>query len=251
MRLASRALAVLMVVALILGVVAGCDWGEGDSFNTSGGVTMNISGTYQGQKADGRIVDGRPITKLVLLQSGNTLQVYDSNNAYYEGSVGSPNAIVQTTTGVIPAGTDMVQTHVSFAGTDVNGTEVQFVGTVRAVSVTDIEGTRTETTDSSASGSETETTSTSAGSTNTYLTIGEEGEGFFSQETGETGTGTSTTTTDGTGTETTTTYTDEYTITGANTAFVLEGNWVESSGAVSDVSGISSDGSGTVTTTSN
>lgn len=138
-------------------VSTSCDWsgGSSDDFNTSGGSTsVNISGFYSGVQNSGLAVSrtsGGAITSLTVQQSGNTLNVTDSNGQNYKGNVGSPLTLASPDDlGLIPTGAQLASFQVSWAGTDgVAQRDVSFSGVISVVSINSIQGesevtTRTE-----------------------------------------------------------------------------------------------------------
>lgn len=241
----------------------GCDWSsQGTSLNTSqgAGVNINFSGVYEGAidgKAVAKTTRGT-ISRLVIQQTGNRVDVTDSQGSHYEGSVGSPGVVSDPNTdGSYPAGAELVQSQISFSGRDeVAQRDIEFVGIIHAVSVKDVTGTTsTETTGggttnaSSSSSSDiqegkvtTVIKNTDTTTTIEELIVGVLGVPGFYQKT------TTTTTTDNqtgqelsrtvkteninvnsesstTGSSTTTTTT--YEITEANSQYRLEGTWIE------------------------
>ena len=250
------ALAAMAGVSLLLGT--GCDWSSGgSSLNTSQGAGLNInfSGVYNGN-ISGRAVDrtsAGTIARLTIRQTGNRVEVIDSQGSRYEGSVGSPG-IVSTAGagGSFPAGAELVQAQISWAGKDgVAQRDVEFVGIIHAVSVEDI-NSRTETkvisddseqTSSSSDARENKQTFTANDGTNTtittILTIGVPGDPFYRQDittvvinntTGQEISRTVTRNSDNTRTKTnnsTVETTKTYTLSEANVQYRLEGTWIE------------------------
>lgn len=159
----------LLGVGLVVGT--GCDWSSGgDSLNTSqgAGVNINFSGVYNGN-ISGRAVDrtsAGAIASLTIRQSGNRVEVTDSQGSHYAGSVGSPGVVSTAgSEGTYPSGAQLVQAQISWAGKDgVAQRDVEFVGVIHAVTVDDIKGSqqvKTSTaTDSSSSSSGSAATST-------------------------------------------------------------------------------------------
>lgn len=241
----------------------GCDWSsQGTSLNTSqgAGVNINFSGVYEGA-IDGKAVaktSKGTISRLVIQQTGNRLEVTDSQGSRYEGSVGSPGLVADPRTdGTYPPGAELVQSQISFSGRDgVAQRDIEFVGIIHAVAVKDVRGTTT--TETTGGGTTNASSSTSSdvqegkittvvnnGETTTTieeLTVGVPGVPGFYQKT------TTTITTDNktgqeisrtvktenievesdsatTGSSTTTTTT--YEITEANSQYRLEGTWIE------------------------
>ena len=127
----------------------GCDWsGGGDGgFNTSrAGLDVNISGVYKGTLSGGKAVSntsGAPISNFVFQQSGNVIEVTDSNGQMYRGNVGAPGAVF-TGTGTIPSGALLASYQISFSGKDgVAAKDIEFTGIIHAVAIIDIEGDET------------------------------------------------------------------------------------------------------------
>ncbi len=218
------------LVALSFAVFQGCDWEDtgSESFNTSqgAGATINFSGYYRPRS--GAFLMDSNLTHFVMTQVGNSLEVFDSNNSHYTGSVGSPGVQAQplVATGFLP-GAVMLQAQVSFAGVNqFTGADMTFVGIVRVVAVSDVQsvGTAADT-----------SYSTSVDFTPVTNTIGTS----TSIESIETSAYTSN--------ETFTT-TSTYAITEENSQYVLEGNWIEA-GAVTGIAAIAPSAASTFTTT--
>ena len=209
-------MASVVMGASLLAVFTACDdqWEEGGDFNTSqgAGVNVNFSGVYR--RWDGSVLipeqprtsselvpegeDGEAaITRLIITQIGNTIEVRDDYNKLYSGYVGSPG-VMASSGGSYPAGATLLQAQISFS----NNKNVDFVGTIRAVSATEILAT-------TGSVSHVEGTSTNI----TVTPIDPLGEVVVVIDTSS---GSST----GTGTD------HDYRITEANTRYVLEGNWI-------------------------
>ncbi len=265
------------VTALVL--AAGCEWtsDDTDGFNTSqgAGITANYSGVYDGVLAGGRAVSTSSqgtITRFVINQTGNELDVTDNLGNRYKGRVGSPGVVsdVSDATGGYPAGATVVESQMSWEG---NG--VEFIGIVHVVTVNDVQGTtsnntvidnNTSTSTDTVTDDETVTrTETRNNGTNTVvtttLTIGSPGDPFYQEtvttvtydnETGReldrevTRTGTDTRTSTDTD-NTTTTTTSTFTLTEANSQYRLEGTWIES-GLTAAVDALSAGGIVVVTT---
>lgn len=265
----------------------GCDWSSsGTSLNTSqgAGVNINFSGVYDGNQKGGKAVGSTSrgnITRLVLSQSGNRVEVVDNQGSRYEGTVGAPGVVARPdSSGAYPVGAELVQAQISFSGKDeVAQRNIQFVGIIHAVAVEDVKGTVT--TKTSGSGSTNVSSSTKSDikegkttrvindgvntTTIEELIVGIPGvEGFFQKtttttttknETGETLSRTvkneriqSNTKSNETGS--TTVSTTKFTITEANTQYRLEGNWIEEGGKASGVDALSPGTAGVITTTS-
>jgi hypothetical protein len=188
------------VVGVILWLGAGCDWSSsGGSFNTSkgAGININFSGVYYGN-INGRAVDrtsAGTISHLTIRQTGNRVEVIDSQGSRYEGSIGAPDVVAEPrSTGDFPPGAELVQAQISWTGKDgVAQKDVEFVGVIHAVSVEDVKSkseTRVVTDNQSVSRS----TSRSEGRTETFVvnngtnttiteitTVNTPGDPFYSQ----------------------------------------------------------------------
>lgn len=281
----------LLNVLLALGVtaIAGCDWSsQGTSLNTSqgAGVNINFSGVYNGTFGGGlavRRTSKGNITRLVINQAGNRVEVVDNQGSRYEGTVGSPGAIANAdATGAFPAGAEIVQSQISFAGKDeVAQKDIEFVGIIHVVTVTDIKGTTDTKTDTDTDNTTTTDTENDTYTYNQTVTITSNvidgqvitvtdraydpgGNLVYEaitettiEPSGDTTTITRviTDTRNETSTETdnstrTVTSTTTYNITEANSQYRLEGTWIEKdSPIVSDVDALSPGGAGSVTTT--
>lgn len=203
MRRFALPLSVLGLTA-ILGLMVGCEWDSGGEFNTSqgAGANVNFSGVYTARSGD--LVEGRGVNRLLITQTGNSIQVQDESGAVYEGNIGSPGVVANG--GVsYPIGATMLQSQISFSG---NG--VQFVGVIRAVAADEVFGFSESSSESSTNATELIITEDDGDEEFTVISGSSEGEStssFYS-----------------------------YTITEANTQYVLEGNWMEG-GAVWPVDG--------------
>lgn len=158
-----RLRSVIFTGALLCTAVAfwGCEWsgGSGSGFNTSrAGLTMNLSGVYTGTLSGGKAVaqtSGAPITRFVIQQTGNNLQVTDSNGQTYSGVNGAPGAIAGPDDVTIPAGVALAVFQLSWRGKDgVAAKDIEFTGVIDVVTVEDVVG---ETTDRNTSSSVTTT----------------------------------------------------------------------------------------------
>lgn len=258
----------VVAVALSLAVGAGCEWSgpESDSVNTSqgAGVDINYSGVYDGNLSGGKAVSGSTlgtITRFVVSQSGNELDVTDNLGNRYKGRVGSPGTVSNPdpTTGSYPSGATVVQSQMSWEG---NG--VEFVGVVHLVTVDDVRGnsssdnrssTDTSTDNQSVTRTETRTTATNT-IVETVVTIGTPADPFYQQTTTtvtyDTATGREldrTVTKVGTDTRTTSNNSfTTFTLTEQNSNVRLEGTWIESGFGTSSVDALSPGGIATVTT---
>jgi hypothetical protein len=248
-------------VAGAIGIVTGCEWESADSFNTSRGAggEINFSGLYT--EYSHAVVSGTGVSRLLITQTGNRIEVLDNGNNYYRGTVGSPGVVATPdATGTYRAGANMLQAQVSFEGGD-----VQFVGVVHAIAVTDIKSdtltyttTRNKTETTTDTDTETESESTSHDATTstvmdpatglppgpaTVTTVTVDDTESTSDTDGETETQTDT--------ETDTrnkshVETEQFVIDESNTMYVLLGNWIQG-GVVHDVNAISHAANGTFT----
>lgn len=246
----------LLGVGLVVGT--GCDWSSGgDSINTSqgAGVNINFSGVYNGN-ISGRAVErtsAGAIASLTIRQSGNRVEVTDSQGSRYAGSVGSPGVVSTAgSEGTYPSGAQLVQAQISWSGKDgVAQREVEFVGVIHAVTVDDIKGkqeVKTSTaTDSSSSSSgsaatstRTETVNNGPTSTSTKTEIfGTPGSPYYEEiitvtvsnnTTGEVISQTTTKNSDNSkakNNEVITQTINTYVMTEANIQYRLEGTWIE------------------------
>ncbi|MCS6771491.1 MAG: hypothetical protein NZ740_05635 [Kiritimatiellae bacterium] len=269
--------AALTGLGLFLG--SGCDWSSnGPSLNTSqgAGININFSGVYYGN-INGRAVDrtsAGTISHLTIRQSGNRVEVIDSQGSRYEGTVGAPGLVARPRgDGRFPPGAELVQAQISWRGKDgVAQKDVEFVGIIHAVAVEDVQS-KTESriiTDESQSERSredvqetTETRTENNGQTTTITeitTVGTPTSPFYQQtvivtvidnRTGRvlsrnvrTTGNSSRTRTDQRVVETVSTYT----LTEANVQYRLEGTWIEkNSPIVSRVDAISRGAFGIVT----
>lgn len=267
----------LVGVGLVLG--AGCDWSSGgDSLNTSqgAGVNINFSGVYNGN-ISGRAVDrtsAGTISHLTIRQSGNRVEVTDSQGSRYSGSVGAPGVVSQPTgDGGYPPGAELVQSQISWAGKDgVAQREVEFVGIIHAVTVDDIKGSQevktstandSSSSSSSAGGTKTTTETTSDGDTTTETTTTTINAPpvqkvtvtvtVRNKQTGEVLEQNTTTRTEASQTQSSEVITqtvNTYVMTEANIQYRLEGTWIEKdSPIVSRVDAISRGTYGIITIT--
>jgi hypothetical protein len=260
-----------------------CDWsGGGDAtFNTSGGsVAINISGNYRGILSDGRAVSqtsGGTISSLSVQQSGNVVEVLDSNGQKYRGTVGSPLSLASPDeAGFLSTGAQLANFQVSWEGTDfVAGKDVIFSGIITVASVSDIQGDSTvQTTDSTVSdgatqnsdetagtASDASTTTDSTSTVDTTQTVFDsngnpitEGEVITISNTSTDATN-STTAIANTSNNTTAnnnntgrTITSTFQITGSNAQYRLKGSWIENGGVVATVDAISEAAGGVIQT---
>lgn len=203
MRIFKTGCAVLLATSM--GIITGCEWEDSGTFNTSQGAgsSVNFSGFYRPKS--GAVLVGSNITHLVLSQVGNSIEVRDSNNSYYSGSVGSPGTVVNRdpATGSYPAGAIMVESQINFSGyNEVTSQDVNFYGIIHAVAVNDVRGVDT-------------TAGTSFDNTSTLDVLVTPAPGTTFSLTSTTNQNASTT------------ITTTYEITEANSQYVLQGNWVE------------------------
>jgi len=284
----------LGILAVSLSLSTGCEWTGGggtDSFNTSkgAGIQANVSGVYEGHLSGGKAVSPTSagnITRLVISQTGNSVEIVDNQGSKYHGTVGSPGLVAEPDdTGKYPAGAEIMQSQIEFSGHDnVSARSIEFVGIIHIVAVNDIKGTSTTDTktDSSGSGSTNSASSSSdTGSerttstivndgtnttTTTTVTIGVPADPFYQQTvtqvTVENATGkeinrsVTTTGSESSGTsdsqgnsqETITETTTTYEIQEPSGQWRLEGTWIEKDGVVANVDAISPGGFGLVTT---
>lgn len=218
----------IMMVGAIAGLAAvflGCEWqSTEDGFNTSkgAGASVNFSGVYRA-KSGGVLVGN--ISQIVVAQAGNSIEVWDNNNSYYTGSVGSPGVVSSpdSVTGAYPSGAILVQAQMNFEGRNTSSSKyVIFSGVVHAVAINDVQGT---------------TTAISSGvSTNSSTTININAPPVvINNSSGASNSVSSASTT-------------TYSITEANSQYVLDGNWIEENGTSGSVSAISPASSGVFTT---
>lgn len=127
-------------VACLLFLTA-CDWSSGsqENFNSSGYSTfVNVSGFYT-SPTGGRVVSQTSrgnIVSLTIQQSGNRVDVTDSQGSHYSGSIGTP---LLASDGTIPAGSAAATYQISFSGRDeVAAKDIEFTGVLTVVTVVDI-----------------------------------------------------------------------------------------------------------------
>ena len=199
--------AFMLTSSVVLFMFISCDdkWEEGGEFNTSqgGGININFSGVYRARTAGAPLVpegDEAAITRLIITQIGNTVEVRDDYNKLYTGYIGSPGVMSPSSSGSYPAGATMLQAQINFT----NNKNVDFIGTIRAIAVTDV------------TSHDTTTTQSGTQSTNITVTVSETIGGETTEVEIQNSSSTDTTTTDS----------RIYRITEANAQYVLEGNWV-------------------------
>jgi hypothetical protein len=204
----------LLAAALVVMTCAlsACEWSSGGNsgFNTSrAGLDVNISGNYAGALSGNRAVantSGAPIFNLVIQQSGNALNVTDSNGQRYQGAVGAPGAIVAAGTSEIPAGAELASYQLSWSGTDfVAAKDVEFTGVIEIVAVDRVRGDSTTQTLSSSQASSSDQANPSNDS----------------------------------GRDTVREITTTFELTEGNSQFRLRGTWIETGGLVSPVNALS------------
>ena len=269
----------LSFAAATLGITS-CDWSGGSdgAFNSArGGMDINISGNYRGILSGGKAVantSGGAITSFVVQQSGNVLQVTDSNAQEYRGNVGSPLAVAElpaptadNESPVLPAGAQLANFSVSWSGKDgVAAKDIRFTGVINVVSVQDVNGTtktdsngNTTTITNNQGGNGTVTKNTTTTTTTTTgngvsgsQVVNEGVEGYFTTNRTVTvsnnvnnNTATSETANNNTNTSgTQTTTTNTFQLTDANTQFRLRGTWIENGGVTSSVDALSAGAGG-------
>jgi len=166
-----KKISAILLVGTLAGVGAmliGCEWEATDNgYNTSkgAGVNVNFSGVYTAKSGSSSVVSSvASITQFTIAQTGNALEIWDTNDSYYTGSIGSPGVVSSpdSVTGLYSAGAILVQSQVSFSGKDeATGVSAGFVGIIHAVAVTDVTGsTVTTSTSSSTPSSSTQTNTT-------------------------------------------------------------------------------------------
>jgi hypothetical protein len=156
----------LIMMSGLLGVTAtllSCDFSTGGDggFNTSrANLEMNFSGQYLGLLSGGKavsITSGAPITSFMIQQSGNTIQIIDSNGQTYQGVLGAPGAVIDpSSSATLPVGAQLAVFQVSWQGTDgVAQKSVKFTGVIDVVTINRVEGDSADTSiDSESSSSE-------------------------------------------------------------------------------------------------
>ncbi|MBU0679070.1 MAG: hypothetical protein KJ626_13250 [Verrucomicrobia bacterium] len=220
------------VLASIAVFMVGCEWSTNtNDLNTSqgAGININFSGVYHGELGGGKAVSptsGGNIVRLVIVQSGNRIEVTDNQGSTYTGSVGAPGVLVAPGATDISTGAELAQTQINFSGQDnVSQKEISFVGIFHLVAVSDISSSSTS------SGGESTTTREYTDGTNTVTEI---------VITDGPVTITTTTTKDGQGnviSESTSTSTSgtEFSLTEQNSQIRLDGTWIEKGGVVGNV----------------
>jgi len=142
-----------VTVGVIAGaaIYAGCDWtgGSDSDFNTSRtNLDATVTGFYSGMLDGGKAVSnpsGGTINSLLINQSGNVIEIQDSNNQNYRGTVGTPVTTSSADSDVISAGASLASYTLSWSGTDgVAQKEVEFNGVIEFITVTDTQGEVTD-----------------------------------------------------------------------------------------------------------
>jgi hypothetical protein len=247
----------ILVLGLMSLFMVGCDWTTGgDGYGSR--VDINFSGTYNGQQSGRAVsnIDGRPISRLVITQVGDTVDVFDNNGGRYRGRISQANTVTQAAGDSFAAGTQLAQAQVSWSGVNpATGREARFVGNISAVAVRDIRSNSSGTTSNTSDIRTSTQSSTSAdGSTITQVQteIGFDpltGLENFRRETvrvidAQTGSEISrTTSTEGGSTQNTA---QEFAISAQNTQYLLEGNWIESGGPTGYVRALAAGSAGTI-----
>lgn len=144
----------LSFTGAVLGVglaLTACEWtgGSDGGFNTSKvDFDVNISGQYIGMLSGGKAVErssGGAITRLLLQQTGNAVQVTDSNGQQYRGTVGTPYSFGSFTGDAIPAGASVASFQVSWSGKDGTAArDIDFSGVINVITVEDVRGTTSD-----------------------------------------------------------------------------------------------------------
>jgi hypothetical protein len=245
--------AALMAMGLLS---AGCDWTTGgDGYGSR--IDINFSGTYNGQQS-GRAVtgnDGRAITRFVISQVGDTVDVFDNNGGRYRGRISQAGSVTQAEGGAFAAGTQLAQAQLSWSGTNpATGREVRFVGNIAAVAVRDIQSTSSGSSSTTVDSTERTTTSVqnngTTTTTTTTVTVGTPGSALYLVTT------TVVVTDNTTGAEIRRTSTtedrsnressQEFSLTAQNTQYLLTGNWIESGGPTGNVRALAAGSAGSI-----
>ena len=236
----------------------GCEFDSSgsDGFNLSqgAGLTIVFSGVYNPRRGATEVVPGRDIHRLVIAQTGNTVEVRDDQSSFYIGTVGAPAMIapIDPLSGAMPPGAELAQAVVSWEGVNKrSNVDVQFAGVFHTVSITDIQGDTTTIANDVVQGVDNVdvTTFTGINSTNatslnslditsvnavvgppdvtTTLVINSVDE---TVDLGQTDFSVTDTITNTDTTTAGTTATTDFLITEANTQIVLQGNWIENGG---------------------
>lgn len=223
------------LLGLLAVFTSSCDWtggGGSSDFNTSqgAGVNVNWSGVYFGSVG----TTAGSLSRLVLSQGGNRVEVVDDRGSRYEGSVGAPGVVSTAGGGILSTGSTLVESQIQWTGKDeASGLDVEFVGILHVVAVEDIQGQSTETIDA-------RTSPTTNSVTVIDRTTNPDGTVVVETDVQED-------VIEGDKTETITT--TVYQITEANSQFRLQGTWIEQGGRTSGVDFLSPGGIGTITTT--
>lgn len=245
--------ATLVVVMMVVGLISGCDWTTGGSgFGTA---DVNFSGTYRGHLGGGRAVSqtsGGQISRLVISQQGDALEVLDNNGSVYRGRIGSVSTVtVSGDADGFSAGDQLAHAQVSWSGHDnVAARQIEFTGNISVVAVTQIDGQASETSTSDISEGRTETEVIDGNEITVTITevidVGgtlEETEIVITRDrvTGEELSRT-------TETRTLSSTSSEFILTAQNTQYQLQGTWVESGGVVAEVNALAAGSAGRIGT---
>lgn len=150
---------------LVGAVLTACEWtgGSDGGFNTSKiDFNVNISGVYNGMFSGGKAVEtttGGAITRFLIQQTGNALQVTDNNGQSYRGTSGAPYTYGNfANEDTLPAGASVASFQVSWGGTDGTAAkDIDFSGVINLITIEDVEST---TTDSSQTQNQTQSSQT-------------------------------------------------------------------------------------------
>jgi hypothetical protein len=230
-----------IVMAVSTFFLVACDWssgGDSNTFNTSNSSNLsNISGFYQGTFSS-QVVQGSGITHLTVQQSGNRVEVVDSNGATYTGTVGSP-ILVENPNSEIGAGSQVASYQLSFTG---NG--VDFTGVINLVAVTDINGQTNQNTQT-----QTNQGGSSSTTTETLVVDTPQQQGVDGLEPGVNSTTENTTTSEtSTGGSSTQTSQTVFQLSDSNTQLRMRGTWIQN-GAASPLDARAAGIMGNITTT--
>ncbi|MEM7312165.1 MAG: hypothetical protein AAF497_03340 [Planctomycetota bacterium] len=237
-----------------------CDFsggGGGNDFNASQGVTVNWTGVYFGSLSGGLAVSGTSagnITRFVLTQSGNTVEVLDDKGNKYVGRIGAPGVVADPdpVSGAFASSALLVQSQIAWEGKDeVAQRDVEFVGVLHIVAVTDIQGNSSlntrNTTRTSQDTSNQNATSTTTGSQTVNVGSGtDNGQEDIDVTEQDISNDSTLSTQNDQSTQTTT-----FQVTEANSQFRLQGTWVEQGGGVFNVQADSPGGIATIITGAN
>jgi hypothetical protein len=255
-----RAMALIAGLLTIGWAWTGCEWsGGGDSgFNTTrGAVNVNFSGVYEGRLGGGKAVSqtsGATISRFVIQQSGNVIDITDSNGQMYRGVVGSPGGLQEFGT-QIPAGVAVAVFQITWSGKDgVAAKDVDFTGVIDLVAVENVNADTSATTINNTTSTSTDESTTA--NTSSTIATNASGEIVVLEPTGNNTTNiiqipgtvdiSQSTTTDASsnqnatsGKDTARTIDTTFSLTANNSQLRLRGTWIEQGGFVSEVSAIS------------